>query len=257
LLISSIAWLVLALLTLPLLILVSASFSTSDYVRFPPQGFTLEWYGRFFSDPLFLNSLILSAEIATLSSLLATVLGFPAAYVLIRRRFPGREFVSSLLLSPILVPQIILGVALLQYFTFLGLANSFSGLLVAHSVSVLPYVIRTVGASLSTIDPRVEEAASDLGAGKFLLLPLVVAPMVRGGLVAGALFAFIMSWVNVEVSIFLGVTGSYTLPVVIFNFMEYSITTVVMAAAAVAVYVAVILVVIIDRIAGIHTASKL
>ncbi|MCC7275321.1 MAG: ABC transporter permease [Alphaproteobacteria bacterium] len=256
-LITLVAWLVLLGLLAPLVVLVGASFSEVDYVRFPPQGFSLRWYAAFFRDPVFVGSLLLSTQIAFAAAALATVLGFPAAYVLVRRRFPGRRLAWSLFLSPLLVPQIILGVALLQLFSVLGFATSFAGLLIAHVVAVMPYVIRTVGAALVSIDPRVEEAAADLGANRLEMMALVVAPMVKGGLLAGALFAFIMSWVNVEISIFLSVTGGYTLPVVLFNFMEYSMTTVIVAAASIAIYVALLLVVLIDSIVGIHTASKL
>lgn len=251
------SWTVLALLTFPLIVLVGASFSASDYVHFPPFGFSLKWYGAFVKDPTFLNSLILSGEIAGSAACFATLLGFPAAYILSRKRFRGRGFLESLFLSPLLVPQIIVGVALLQFFTFVGIATSFAGLLVAHVVSVMPYVIRTVTAALQNLDPRIEEAAADLGANRLEVMALVVAPVVKGGLIAGALFAFIMSWVNVEVSIFLGVTGGYTLPVVLYNFMEYSITTVVVAAASVAIYVGIALVLLIDRVIGINTASRL
>lgn len=255
--IRAIAIVVLIVLLAPLVVLVGASFSAVDYVSFPPKGFSLEWYAKFFSDPAFVNALFLSIEVAVMSSLIATMIGFPAAYILIRRRFRGRRFFWTLLLSPLLVPQIILGVALLQVFTAIGLATSFLGLLLAHVVSVVPYVVRTVGASLQLIDRNVEEAAADLGATRFEVLTLVVAPMIKGGLVAGALFAFIMSWVNVEISIFLSVTGGYTLPVVLFNFIEYSITTVVVVAASVAIYVALALVLIVDRIVGMDSAARM
>jgi len=256
-LIRSSAWLVLIVLLVPLAILIGASFSASDYVHFPPQGFSLAWYGRFFADPIFLNSLVLSGEIALAASALATILGFPAAYVLIRKKFPGRTVAWNAFLSPLLVPQIVLGVALLQFFSALGIATSFIGLLAAHVVAVMPYVVRTVGATLLSVDVSVEEAAADLGASQLEVLVLVVAPMIKAGVLAGSLFAFIMSWVNVEISIFLSVTGGYTLPVVLFNFMEYSITTVVVAAASIAIYVAIVLVLVVDRVVGIHAASKL
>lgn len=248
---------VLAVLLAPLVVLVGASFSAVDYVSFPPKGFSLQWYGKFFTDPAFVNALILSFEIAVAASLIATLIGFPAAYVLVRKSFPGRQLVWTLLLSPLLVPQIILGVALLQVFSILGMATSFVGLLLAHVVSVIPYVLRTVGASLQLVDRSIEEAAADLGATRLEVLTLVVAPMIKGGLVTGALFAFIMSWVNVEISIFLSVTGGYTLPVVLFNFIEYSITTVVVVAASVAIYVALALVLIVDRIVGIDSAARM
>lgn len=257
LIVKSVAWLVLLLLLLPLVVLIGASFADVSYVTFPPIGFSMKWYAAFFNDPAFVSSLILSGQIAIASAVAATILGFPAAYVLVRKRFPGQALAWNLFLSPLLVPQIILGVALLQFFTMLGIATSFAGLLLAHIVSVIPYVIRTVGASLLTVDPSIEEAAADLGASKLQTLVLVVAPVAKGGVVAGALFAFIMSWVNVEISIFLSVTGGYTLPVVLFNYLEYSITTVVVAAASIAIYVAIILVLIIDRIIGIGSATKL
>ena len=155
------------------------------------------------------------------------------------------------------MPQIILGVALLQVFTAMGVATSFTGLLLAHTVAVVPYVVRTVWASLVGIDPNIEEAAADLGASRLQVLTLVVAPVIKGGLLAGALFAFIMSWVNVEISILLSVTGGYTLPVMLFNFIEYSITTVVVAAASIAIYIALLLVLLVDWIVGIDSASKL
>lgn len=244
-------------LVAPLAVVVGASFAGGSYVEFPPTRPSLAWYRAFFEDPIFVKSLVLSAQLAASSAAVATVVGFLAAYVLVRARFPGSQLAWGLLLSPLIVPQIVLGVALLHFFTLLGLATTYFGLLIAHVVSVLPFVVRTVAAALLGINPQVEDAAADLGANKLETLALVVAPMVKGGLLAGGLFAFIMSWINVEVSIFLGVTGTYTLPVVLYNFVEYSLTTVVMAAAAIAIYVAIVLVVVVDRFFGLHTAVRL
>lgn len=252
-----VTYVVFAFLLLPLLVLIASSFAGQSYVVFPPREFSFDGYVAFFNDSIFVNSLLLSVELAILTSIVATVVGCLAAYILVRRRFPGRGPLSGFFLSPLIMPQIIFGVALLQFFTFFGLATSFIGLLIAHVVSVIPYVIRTVGAALMTIDPRVEEAAADLGANQIETLALVVAPMVKGGAIAGALFAFIMSWVNVEISIFLSATGTYTLPVVLYNYIEYSITTAIVAAASIGIYVAILLVLIVDRIIGIHTATKL
>ena len=251
------AYAVFSVLLLPLAVLIVASFSAQSYVVFPPERFSVAGYVAFLNDSVFLNSLLLSVELATVAAIVAVVVGFLAAYTLVRKQFRGRSFLWGLFLSPLILPQIIFGVGLLQFFTYFGLATSFTGLLIAHVVSVIPYVIRTVGAALLTIDPCVEEAAADLGAGHIETLLLVVAPMVKGGAIAGGLFAFIMSWVNVEISIFLSVTGNYTLPVVLYNYIEYSITTAVVAAASVGIYVAVLLVLVIDRIIGIHTATKL
>jgi putative spermidine/putrescine transport system permease protein len=195
--------------------------------------------------------------VAALAALCATILGLPASFVLVRKRFPGWTLLWQLLLSPLILPQIVLGLALLQMFSLFGLSTSFLGLMIAHTVAVVPYVVRTTSAALLNIDPRIEEAAADLGAGQLTRITLVVAPMIKGGVLAGALFAFIMSWINVEISIFLSETGTYTLPVLLYNFLEYSITTVVIVAAAMGIYVAVALVLLIDRFIGIDTAAKL
>lgn len=244
-------------LVAPLFVLVAASFAPDSYVRFPPSGLTLRWYRAFFADQTFVRAIVLSIELALASAAIATALGFLAAYALVRSQFPGRQLAWSLFLSPLILPQIVLGVALLQFFAMLGMPNSFVGLLAAHVVAVMPYVIRTVGAALTTVDVRVEEAAADLGANRVTTLILVVAPIVKGAMVAAGLFAFIMSWINVEISIFLSSTGLYPLPVVLYNFMEYSITTLVVAAAAIGIYVAVALVVAVDFTIGLHRASRM
>lgn len=245
------------ILLAPLIILIAASFAKQSYVEFPPTSFSVAGYIAFFTDSVFMRALLLSGEIALTSAIFATLIGFLAAYILVRKDFPGRGFLWGFLLSPLILPQIIFGVALLQFYTLLGFANTYVGLVIGHIVSVIPYVIRTVGASLLTVDPKIEEAAADLGASQLEILALVVAPVVRGGALAGALFAFIMSWVNVEISIFISATGTYTLPVVLYNYMEYSITTAVLAAASIGIYVAILLVLVIDRVVGIHTAAKM
>jgi putative spermidine/putrescine transport system permease protein len=256
-LIRIIAYIVIAVLVAPLVVIIGASFAQSNYVEFPPKALSLRWYAAFFADDSFLSAFWLSGEVAALAALCATVLGLPASFVLVRRQFPGRSLLWQLLLSPLVLPQIVLGLALLQMFALFGLSTSFLGLVIAHTVAVVPYVVRTTSAALLNIDPRIEEAAADLGAGQLTTITLVVAPMIKGGVLAGALFAFIMSWINVEISIFLSATGSYTLPVLLYNFLEYSITTVVIVAAAMGIYVAVALVLLIDRFIGIDTAAKL
>jgi len=244
-------------LVAPLVVLVGASFASEGYVQFPPRDLSLTWYREFLRDATFVRAILLSGQLALASAVLATIIGFLASYVLVRKRFVGRRIIWSLLLSPLILPQIVLGVALLQFFTMLGAANTFVGLLCAHVVSVLPYVIRTVGAALLTVDVRIEEAAADLGANTLVTLGFVVAPMVKGAMIAAGLFAFIMSWINVEISIFLSSTGLYPLPVVLYNFMEYSITTLVVAAAAIGIYVAVALVVLVDVTIGLHRATRI
>lgn len=241
----------------PMVVLLVMSFSSADFVIFPPPGFSLKWYEKFFQMSDFLNAFVTSFEVAIAASIGATALGVPAAYALARYRFPGRGVLRAIFLSPLMFPQIIVGVGLLQLYTWLGAANTVVGLIMAHIVAVLPYVIRTVGAALSTVHRNVEEAAADLGANQLAVLALVVVPMIKGGVLAGALFALIMSWINVEISIFISTTGTYTLPVLLYNYMEYSLTPIVVVAAAVSILVAVALVAIIDRFIGLSSAMRL
>ena len=248
---------VLLILLGPMIVLVIMSFSGADYVVFPPAGFGLKWYYRFFTSPDFMFAFLTSIQVAIAASAGATLLGIPAAYVLVRRRFPGKGMLEGIFLAPLMVPQIIVGAGLLQLYAWWGTANTVVGLIAAHIVVVLPYVIRTVGGALSTVDPHVEEAAADLGANQFQVLTLIVVPMIKGGVLAGALFSLIMSWINVEISIFLSATGTYTLPVLLYNYMEYSLTPIVIVASSVSIFVTVLLVAIIDRTIGLHTATRL
>lgn len=254
---GAISAVILLALMAPMIVLVVMSFSSGEYVVFPPTAFDLRWYYKFFTMSDFLAALLTSFEVAIAASIGATLLGFPAAYVLVRRRFPGRAALNAVFLSPLMVPQIIVGVGLLQLYTAMGAANSVPGLIMAHIVAVLPYVIKTVGAALSTANRNVEEAAADLGANQLEVLALVVVPMIKGGVLAGALFALIMSWINVEISIFLSTTGTYTLPVLLYNYMEYSLTPIVVVASSVSIGVAIVLVAVIDRFIGLGSAMRL
>jgi putative spermidine/putrescine transport system permease protein len=249
--------LMLLALLAPMAVLIVMSFSGADFVVFPPPSFGLKWYVRFFTTHDFVGAFLTSLQVALAAAAIATLLGIPAAYVLVRRYFPGKAILEAVFLSPLIVPQIIVGVGLLQLYTIWGAGSTTAGLIAAHVVAVLPYVTRTVGAALSTVSLRVEEAAADLGANKIEILTLVVAPMIKGGVLAGALFALIMSWINVEISIFLSATGSYTLPVLLYNYMEYSMTPIVIVASSMSIFVAVVVVLIIDRCIGLHSAMRL
>jgi putative spermidine/putrescine transport system permease protein len=248
---------ILLILLAPMIVLIIMSFSSNDYVVFPPTTFGLKWYYRFFTTDDFVLAFLTSIEVAAAASVGATLLGIPAAYVLVRRRFVGRGVLQGVFLSPLIIPQIVVGIGLLQLFAWWGVDNTVPGLVVAHVVAVLPYVMRTVGSALSTIDPHVEEAGADLGANQLQVLTLIVAPMIKGAVLAGALFALIMSWINVDISIFLSATGTYTLPVLLYNYMEYSLTPIVIVASSVSIFVAVLLVAIIDRGIGLHNAMRL
>lgn len=214
--------LILLYLLAPVIVVVATAFTTTAYPVFPPQGFTLMWFQKFLSMPEFTDAVQRSAMLATASTLVSTALGTFSALALARYRFRGREAISAFMLSPILFPTIVLGLALLVFYSYIGLQGSFLGLVAAHSVLTTPFVIRLVMASLSEFDPAVEEAARNLGAGWWRTFLQVTLPLIRPGVLAGAVFAFIISFDELVVTLFLAGPDMTTLPVRIYTFVEFS-----------------------------------
>ncbi len=214
--------LILLFLLAPIVVVVATAFTTSNYPVFPPEGFTFRWFERFLGMSEFTDAIRLSTALALSSTAVSTVLGTFAALALVRWRIPGRAAISALMLSPILFPAIVLGLALLVFYHRIGLAGSFVGLVTAHSLLTTPFVIRLVSASLADFDPAVEEAARNLGAGWWRTFLQVTLPLIRPGVLAGALFAFIISFDELVITLFLAGPGLETLPIRIFTYVEYS-----------------------------------
>lgn len=214
--------LILLYLLAPIIVVIMTAFGPSPYPVFPPSGITLKWFGRFLNSPDFVHSTGLSAELGLVSTLCASALGTLAALALVRHKFLGKVTVSALLLSPILFPTVVLGLALLVAFTGVGLAHTFSGLVAAHTVLILPFIIRLVMASLAALDGSIEEAARNLGAGRMRTFFRITLPIIRPGLLAGALFGFIISFDELVITLFLAGPQLQTLPIRIFSSIEYS-----------------------------------
>jgi len=254
---SGFGWLAMLYLLIPLAVIVGSSFTTTAYLSFPPVGLTLRWYGQFLKDPSYLSAIWTSASLAVAAASIATLLGVPAALVLARVRFPGRQALSALLFSPLILPAIVMGAAILQYASALGFARTFAAILAGHTVIVMPYVVRTTLASLVGLDPSFEEAARDLGdtgPGAFFRVTL---PLIKPGVIAGALFAVIISWINVELSMFNTTAELMTIPVKLFNYIQYSVDPMIAAVSAGTIYVAVVVVVMLDLTVGIDKAASM
>ncbi|MBV9521983.1 MAG: ABC transporter permease [Alphaproteobacteria bacterium] len=249
------SWIVLVYLAVPLFVVIAISFTTTEYLSFPPRGLTLRWYWRVASDPTFIEAFLVSGRLATAATGAALVLGVPAAIVFARKRFPGSAVLSAAFLSPLVLPSIVLGAAVLQYASALGFARSFWALFVGHAVLVTPYVIRTALASLSGLEPALEEAAQDLGATPLETFFLITLPQIKPGIVAGALFAFINSWINVEVSIFNSTARLVTIPVKLFDYIQFNIDPTLAAVSAATIYIAILVVVAIDLTVGVERAA--
>ncbi|HWK43200.1 MAG TPA: ABC transporter permease [Stellaceae bacterium] len=243
---------VIVFLQVPVIVVVLAAFSTTSYLTIPPQGLTLAWFGKVLSDPTYLAAIRMSLILACGSTVISLALGVAAAYALYRKALPGAEAITAFLMAPLILPAVVISVALLQYYSLTGLRGSLFGLLMAHVVITVPYIVRSSLASLSGLDLAVEEAARVLGASGLDAFRLVTLPLIQPGLVAGALFAFITSFDNVPVTIFLIGADQTTLPVLMFSSVEMGIDPSVAAVSTLLIVVTGIILLIAERRAGFH-----
>jgi putative spermidine/putrescine transport system permease protein len=205
---------------LPLVIVILYSFSSVAYGVFPPPGFSLRWYANLLQQPAFGRAFLRSVGIGVAATSLALGTGFLGALVLVRARFPGREALQAFLLSPIVMPKIVLGVGWFIFFARLGMQGGVLPLILAHTIVVLPFVVNILAANLVGLDPSLEEAAQDLGASPPIVIWRIVLPQIRSGLTVSALLAFIVSFDQVESSLFLTRGENNTLPIEMFLYME-------------------------------------
>jgi putative spermidine/putrescine transport system permease protein len=202
-----------AFLILPTLIVIPLGFSSSAGLDFPPPGFSLRWFERLFADRNWAAGLAASAQVAVATAIAATVLGTLAALGIVRGQFPGRGLINVIIVSPLVVPVIIVAVGLYLVFLQWRLVGSPLALIAAHTALAVPFVVVNVAASLRTVDRNLELAAMSLGAGPARTFTRITLPLITPGLLAGAVFAFITSWDEVVVASFITSASYRTLPV--------------------------------------------
>jgi putative spermidine/putrescine transport system permease protein len=220
-------------LVAPSLLVAAMSISSSNTLAFPPEGFSWRWYEDFFGNPMWLNAARTSLIVALLTVVLSSVLGTLAAFGLVRGRYPGRGFINALIVSPMIVPVVVLSIGFYFAFARLGLVGSYAGLVLAHSVLALPFVIVTVSASLRGLDQNLELAAQGLGAPPWRMFMRITLPLILPGVAAGAVFAFIISWDEVVVALFLTSPIIRTLPVVMWSQVRAEISPTIAAVATI------------------------
>jgi len=235
---------VLLFLILPILIIVPISFSADQYLRFPPSGFSLEWYRRFFDRPEWIDSLWLSVEVALMSTAMTLAIGVPGAMALVRGRFPGKGIVYALLLSPMVVPTIVTGVAIYLFFTKLDLVGSPVAMALGHTVLSLPLMIIIVSATLQSFDERLEQAAYSLGAGPLQTFRHVTLPLIAPGVISGGLFSFLSSFDELIVPLLLAGSTTFTLPVRIWNSVFMQVEPTIAAVSSILIALAIVVLVI-------------
>lgn len=251
---------VLAFVVLPLAAVVWVSFFANRILSFPATGYTLDWYVRAWEQDAFRNGFVTSVETALIAVAISLALGVPASLALVRYRFPGRDAVQTLLLSPMVVPGIVGGAALFMAFIELEIlldveiSGTLPGLFMAHGLIALPWTIRLVTASLVGMSPTYEEAAQSLGAGKLTTFFRVTLPIIKPGIVAAALFSFVISFIDLEKSIFLVGPGRSTLQIALVSYLEWNLDSTVAAVATVQILVIGALLIASDRYAKLARA---
>lgn len=221
---------ILIFLCLPIAIVVPMSFSSAQSLQFPPPGLSLRWYQTFFTMEVWQHAGVNSMILATLSSTIALVVGTLAAYGLVRGSLPGRRLLEGNFMAPMIFPTIIAAVALFIFFAKVKLLGTFAGLLIAHTILVVPYVVLVMQVAIKSFDERIEHVAMTLGASKARVLLQIVLPNLLPSAVAAWIFAFVISFDEVVVTLFVG--GIYiTIPRRMFNELMMQINPTITAVA--------------------------
>ena len=217
------AWAALAFLVFPVMLTVIVSFNGSFFIEFPPKSFSTEWYANIATIHKIGEATLISFGVAVLAALIATLFGIGAALSLTRLALPAKPAITAFLLSPVTVPIVAIGIALIQFFIMLDIAFTWYSLVIGHVVLVIAYPIRTLVASLTLSNISLEEAASSLGAGRWTVFRTITLPQLRPGLISGFIFAFLISFDNYPISIFLVRGDLTTMPIEVFNYISQNL----------------------------------
>ena len=253
-LMKGIAWLVVLFILSPLVIIIGGSFTETTYVAFPPAGFTLRWYQQLMGRHDFLQSFLFSIVLGLLCTMAALFLGSLAAIGLNRHHFWGRPLFRSFLLSPLVLPTIVTGVALLQFYYIIDLDAPLIGLLIGHVLITIPYVIRTVGAGLVGLDVAIEEAANSLGAGALRTMLRVTLPAIAPSMMSASIFVFITSFDQATVSIFLSQSVVMPLPIRIYTYIEFAVDPMIAAVSTILIIIAFGVIALLQKLLGLDRA---
>lgn len=249
--------LVFTFILIPVFFVIWISFFSNQIISFPAQGYTLHWYANIWQQRAFADGFRLSVQVAFLATIGGLLLGVPAALGLVRYGFPGREALNTLLLSPLIVPGIVAGIAIYIFFVQLGnmlgmrLTATIPGLVLSHILITIPWIVRLVAANLTGLDRSVEEAAMNLGANPLTTFFRITLPIIRSGIVAAAIFSFITSFGNLEFTLLLVGPGRTTLPIAILQYLEYNLDPTIAAVATVQITIIAVAMIITDRLVGL------
>ncbi|MCG6121475.1 MAG: ABC transporter permease [Microvirga sp.] len=235
----------------PIALVLLTSVSGSDYIRFPPEGFSLKHYVAAAGNRTFIDAFVTSVIVALASATLALILGGMAAVGITRYDFPGRNAIQGFLVSPLMIPTLVLGITLLHFYSLLRVTPSIVTIIGAHMIVTIPYAVRLLTASLAGIDRRLELAAMSMGASPLKAFVGVTLPNITAGLLGAFTFAAIMSFDDIGLSLFIAPSRSPTLPVAIFTYLDQTYDPMIIAVSSVMILVSVLAVLILDRAVGV------
>ena len=236
----------------PLVMVCAVAFTSEGFISLPSHGLSLRWFKAILDNPRFVEGFFFSLGLGALSASIAILLAVPGALALARYRFRGREALMAFFLSPLMIPHVVLGLAFLKFFTSVGLAGTYVGLVIAHVILIMPYALRLVLSSATGMDPSMERSALSLGASPLTAFRRVVLPLILPGVVSGWVIAFITSFDELTMTIFTASPSTTTLPVRIFLHIADTIYPLVTAVSAVLIYLTIIGVFILDRVVGLE-----
>jgi putative spermidine/putrescine transport system permease protein len=238
----------------PLVIVVLISLNGGTVASFPIESWSLRWYAKAFSTASFVSALWTSTWLAVAATAIATPVALAAAVATARADFPGRTAIEALLMAPILVPGVVIGIALLLAASVLNVHDAPGRLLTAHVLIALPYCLRTIHASLARLDPTLVDGAMTLGASRWRAFWHITLPLAKPGIVAGAIFAFLQSFGDVPISLFLTDARNNTLPLAIMSYLEYSVDPTVAAMSSMVTLGSLALAIGLERLVGVRRA---
>lgn len=238
--------LVLLFLTAPILVVFPLSFSASTYLQFPPPALSLQWYERFLGDPVWIGALTTSIKVGLGTTVLATTLGTLLAFSLVRGRYPGRQLVDLVTMAPIIVPNMVIAIAIYGIFAHLQLVGSWYGVVLGHTIYAIPFVVLVVAPTLRGFDEAQELAAMGMGASRLRAIWLVTLPQIRPALVSAAFLAFITSFDELVIALFLS-GAEPTLPKKMFEAIVFEIDPTIAAISVLQILLVVAIVAIASR----------
>ncbi|QRM57525.1 ABC transporter permease [Sinorhizobium sp. BG8] len=237
-----------AFLILPILFIAALSFGSSQWLIFPPPGWTLKWYADFFADPRWLEAAWTSFRIAMMVTVLSVLIGLVASFGLVRGRFLGRDALRALFMTPMILPVVVLAVALYAFFLRVGLNGTTTGFVIAHLIVALPFSILALTSALEGFDRSIENAAVLCGASPLEAKIRITLPSISHGLFSAAIFSFLTSWDEVVLAIFMASPTLQTLPVKIWSTLRQDLTPVIAAASTLLIAVTILLMLIVAAV---------